>query len=55
MNTNTAAKAIEAFAQFIIADRKIENPTIEQCNEIAAHAIRNLAQIVEAYEKGLVA
>lgn len=55
MNTNEIATAIETFAQFIIADRKIENPTVEQFEEIAAHALRNLPQILEAYKKGQVA
>ena len=45
----TDIQKIVAFAKFIAAERGLENPTMEQCREIAAHALRNFAQIEEAY------
>jgi len=49
----TAAAAIEAFAEFIIADRKVTEPTLEQCEEIAKIALMNLGKIVAGYEKAV--
>ena len=49
---NTILEAISLFAEYVVADRNIANPTIAQCEEIARHALTNLDKIMAAYELG---
>jgi len=43
-------EAISLFADYIVSDRKITNPTVAHCEEIAKHALVNFAEIFEAYQ-----
>ena len=45
-------EAITAFGAYIVEDRKIEDLSLELCEEIAKHALQNLSKVMEAYELG---
>jgi hypothetical protein len=49
---NEMLEAISLFAEFVVADRNIENVTLAQCEEIAKHALTNLDKVMAAYELG---
>jgi hypothetical protein len=45
-------EAITDFAGYIVEDRKIQDLSVELCEEIAKHALQNLSKVMEAYELG---
>jgi hypothetical protein len=49
---NAILEAITLFAEYVVADRKVENVTLAQCEEIARHALTNLDKVIAAYELG---
>lgn len=49
---NQILEAISLFAEYVVADRNITNPTLAQCEEIARHALTNLNKVMAAYELG---
>ena len=54
MTTTQAAQAvtvISAFFDYVIESRGIVNPTLAQCEEITAHAMRNFEAISAIYTK----
>jgi len=51
---NEMLEAISLFAEYVVADRKIGNVTLAQCEEIAKHALTNLDQILTATQAAKV-
>lgn len=48
----TRAAALIAFAEYIKESRGLETVTEAQCQEIAEHWLRNMADVESAYEVG---
>jgi len=45
---------IENFAEYVIESRNIKNVSLDQCEQIAKHALKNLPKLIEALSEARV-